>query len=408
LICQFNASKKLQEPTMTKTILEQLREMTIVVADTGDIQAIETFKPRDATTNPSLITAAAQMPQYQGIVDDTLKIARKELGKDAPASEVAALAFDRLAVAFGIKILAIVPGRVSTEVDARLSYDTEGTVEKARYLISQYEAAGVSRDRVLIKIASTWEGICAAEILEKEGIHCNLTLLFGIHQAIACAEAGVTLISPFVGRILDWYKQETGKDSYPPAEDPGVVSVTQIYNYYKKFDYKTEVMGASFRNIDEIIELAGCDLLTISPKLLAELQSNTGELTRKLSPELAAGADLEKIAIDQETFAKMHAEDRMASEKLEEGIQGFTKALVALEKLLAERLKRLEGQETVNHAAEALFRVYDLDGDGFITREEWAGMDAVFDALDGDRDGKITPAEMAAGLGAAHHLAQVS
>ena len=214
------------------TLLEQLREFTVVVADTGDIQAIETFTPRDATTNPSLITAAAQMPQYQSIVDDTLKTARKELGKDADESAVVTLAFDRLAVAFGLKILEIIPGRVSTEVDARLSYDTEATLEKARYLISEYEKAGVSRDRILIKIASTWEGIKAAEVLEKEGIHCNLTLLFGMHQAVACAEANVTLISPFVGRILDWYKKETGKE-YAPTEDPGVMSVTSIYNYYK-------------------------------------------------------------------------------------------------------------------------------------------------------------------------------
>lgn len=263
---------------MARNLLEQLREMTIVVADTGDIQAIETFTPRDATTNPSLITAAAQMPQYQEIVDDTLKKAREELGKGADASEVAKLAFDRLAISFGLKILQIIPGRVSTEVDARLSYDTQATVEKAHYLISQYEAAGIGRDRVLIKIASTWEGIKAAEILEKEGIHCNLTLLFGIHQAIACAEAGATLISPFVGRILDWYKKETGRDSYPSAEDPGVVSVTKIYNYYKKFGYKTEVMGASFRNIGEITELAGCDLLTISPALLDELRSTEEDL----------------------------------------------------------------------------------------------------------------------------------
>ena len=241
------------------TLLEQLKGFTVVVADTGDIQAIETFTPRDATTNPSLITAAAQMPQYQSIVDDTLKTARNELGKDADESAVVTLAFDRLAVAFGLKILEIVPGRVSTEVDARLSYDTKATLEKARYLISEYEKAGVSRDRILIKIASTWEGIKAAEVLEKEGIHCNLTLLFGMHQAVACAEANVTLISPFVGRILDWYKKETGQE-YAPTEDPGVMSVTSIYNYYKKFGHETEVMGASFRNIGEICELAGCDL----------------------------------------------------------------------------------------------------------------------------------------------------
>ena len=393
---------------MASNLLEQLKEVTVVVADTGDIQAIETFTPRDATTNPSLITAAAQMPQYQGIVDDTLKQARAELGQDASTSEVVTLAFDRLAVAFGLKILAIVPGRVSTEVDARLSYDTEATLEKARYLISQYEAAGISRDRVLIKIASTWEGIKAAEVLEKEGIHCNLTLLFGIHQAIACAEAKVTLISPFVGRILDWYKKDTGRDSYPPAEDPGVLSVTKIYNYYKKFGYQTEVMGASFRNIGEITELAGCDLLTISPKLLEQLQSTVAELPRKLSPESAAKADISKIAMDKATFDKMHSADRMASEKLAEGIQGFTKALVALEQLLAERLARIEGEATVSRAAKDVFQVYDLDGDGFITREEWAGTDAVFDALDINGDGQISPEEIAAGLGAAFRLAGVS
>ncbi|MCL6436594.1 MAG: transaldolase [Leptolyngbyaceae cyanobacterium HOT.MB2.61] len=392
---------------MAKNLLEQLRQMTIVVADTGDIQAIEQYQPRDATTNPSLITAAAQMPQYQEIVDDTLKQAKKDKGSGVANQEILTLAFDRLAVSFGKKILEIIPGRVSTEVDARLSYDTEATVEKARYLISEYEAAGISRDRILIKIASTWEGIKAAEVLEKEGIHCNLTLLFGIHQAIACAEAGVTLISPFVGRILDWYKKETGRESYPPAEDPGVLSVTNIYNYYKKFGYKTEVMGASFRNMGEIIELAGCDLLTISPSLLGELQSTTGDLPRKLDPAKAASMDIEKIPMDREAFEQMHQRDRMASEKLAEGIQGFTKALIALEKLLAKRLAYLEGESTISHAAEDLFRVYDLDGDGFITREEWMGADAVFDALDSNKDGKITPAEMGAGLGAAFHLAEV-
>ncbi|NEP80513.1 MAG: transaldolase [Okeania sp. SIO3B3] len=389
---------------MAKNLLEQLREVTIVVADTGDIQAIEKFQPRDATTNPSLITAAAQMPQYQEIVDETLKNAREELGTDATPSDVANLAFKRLAVAFGLKILQIIPGRVSTEVDARLSYDTESTIAQGRDLIAQYEAAGVSRDRILIKIASTWEGIKAAEVLEKEGIHCNLTLLFGLHQAIACAEAGATLISPFVGRILDWYKKDTGRDSYPPAEDPGVLSVTQVYNYYKKFGYKTEVMGASFRNIGEITELAGCDLLTISPKLLGVLESTTGDLPTKLSVEKAAESDAEKIALDKDTFDKMHAENLMASQKLDEGIKGFSKALESLENLLAERLTRLEG---VTHAAEDIFHIYDLDGDGFITREEWAGTDAVFDALDMNHDGKISPEEMASGLGAVFQLAKV-
>lgn len=390
-----------------KNLLEQLRDITVVVADTGDIQAIKKFTPRDATTNPSLITAAAQMPEYQDIVDETLKKARKDAGSGATDQEVVTLAFDRLAVSFGLKILEIVPKRVSTEVDARLSYDTAATIEKGRSLIAQYEAAGISRERVLIKIASTWEGIKAAEVLEKEGIHCNLTLLFGLHQAIACAEAGATLISPFVGRILDWYKKDTGKD-YVGAEDPGVQSVTSIYNYYKKFGYTTEVMGASFRNIGEIIELAGCDLLTISPALLGELQSGTGELVRKLDPAKAATMEIERISMDKATFDQMHAADRMASEKLDEGIKGFTKALETLEALLAARLARLESGETLSHATEDIFHVYDMDGDGFITREEWLGTDAVFDALDVNKDGKITAEEMGAGLGAVLQVAQVA
>ncbi len=328
---------------MAQNLLEQLREMTVVVADTGDIQAIETFKPRDATTNPSLITAAAQMPQYQGIVDDTLKGARATLGSSASPAEVASLAFDRLAVSFGLKILEIIEGRVSTEVDARLSYDTEGTLAKARDIIAQYKAAGIDTEkRILIKIAATWEGIQAAAVLEKENIHTNLTLLFGMHQAIACAENGIQLISPFVGRILDWYKKDTGRDSYAPHEDPGVLSVTEVYNYYKKFGYKTEVMDASFRNIGEITELAGCDLLTIAPSLLAELQSVEGELPRKLDPAKAASESIEKISVDKATFDRMHEENRMANEKLKEGIDGFAKALETLEKLLADRLAALE------------------------------------------------------------------
>ena len=326
---------------MSKNILEQLRAMTVVVADTGDMEAMEKFRPQDATTNPSLITAASQMPQYQQIVDDVLQEARKELGDNSDEKDIANLAFKRLAVAFGKKILNIVPGRVSTEVDARLSFDTEKTIEVAREIIGQYEKAGVDRKRILIKIASTWEGIKAAERLEKEGIHCNLTLLFGLHQAIACAEAGVTLISPFVGRILDWYKKDTGKD-YKGADDPGVKSVTTIYNYFKKFGYKTVVMGASFRNIGEIEELAGCDLLTISPNLLGELETTERELTRKLDPEKAKTLDIEKLTIDEATFRKMHAEDRMANDKLAEGIKGFSEALEKLEQLLAKRLTELE------------------------------------------------------------------
>src|ERR1700744_5083486 len=331
---------------MAKPLLEQLKEMTVVVADTGDFESIEKFKPQDTTTNPSLLTAAAQMPEYQSLVDGVLLEAKKQLGSQAKDGDVANLAFKHLAVAFGKKILAIVPGRVSTEVDARLSYDTEETIKTAREIIKQYDNAGISRERILIKIASTWPGIKAAEQLEKEGIHCHLTLLFGIHQAVSCAEAKVTLISPFVGRILDWYKKDTGKD-YQGADDPGVQSVTRIYNYFKKFGYKTVVMGASFRNIGEIEQLAGCDLLTIAPKLLEELHETTGDLPRKLDPKNSQNLNIERIPMDEATFEKMHAEDRMASDKLKEGIEGFSAALEKLEKLLADRLAKMGAGEAV-------------------------------------------------------------
>jgi transaldolase len=324
-------------------LLEQLRQYTVVVADTGDMEAMEKFHPQDATTNPSLITTVAQMPQYQPVVDGVIMDARKELGEGAADQAVANLAFQRLAIAFGKKILTIVPGRVSTEVDARLSYDTEASIKQARSIIAQYDAAGIGRDRVLVKIASTWEGFRAAEVLEKENIHCNMTLLFGMHQAIAAADAGVTLISPFVGRILDWYKKDTGK-GYQGADDPGVQSVTSIYNYLKKFGYKTVVMGASFRNLGEITELAGCDLLTISPQFLAELESTQGDLPRKLDPANAKSLQIERIVVDKAAFERMHAADRMATDKLKEGIDGFSAALVKLETLLAKRLAELESR----------------------------------------------------------------
>lgn len=321
------------------SFLEQLKAHTVVVADTGDFQSIQKFRPRDATTNPSLIAAAAQMPEYQSVVDEALRWAKGE-AKGKSLSDQVKLAVDRLAVEFGIRILRVVPGRVSTEVDARLSYDTAASIDKARALIAMYEQADINRERILIKLASTWEGIKAAEQLEKEGIHCNLTLLFGFHQAVACAEAGATLISPFVGRILDWYVKSTGRASFPGAEDPGVVSVTTIYNYYKRHGYQTEVMGASFRNVGEIIELAGCDLLTIAPKLLAELDGMSGDLPRKLEPERAKTIGKDKIHVDKATFERMHQEDKMASEKLKEGIDGFAKAITDLEAQLSPRLEQ--------------------------------------------------------------------
>ena len=320
-------------------LLEQLKTMTVVVSDSGDFNTIAAFKPRDATTNPSLIQQAAGMSDYAEIVDSAVRWAKKKGGSGTDA--LVSHSIDRLSVEFGLKILDIIPGRVSTEVDGSLSYDTRASIEKAKLLVGMYEEAGASRERILIKLASTWEGIRAAEQLEKEGIHCNLTLLFGIHQAIACADAKVTLVSPFVGRILDWYKKSTGKQSYAPSDDPGVQSVTEIYNYYKKHGAKTEVMGASFRSKEEIIELAGCDLLTISPKLLGELQQTEGELTRKLAPTVARSGDIPLVNMDEKTFREMHASNRMAAEQLADGIEGFAKSRGDLEKQLRKRMSEL-------------------------------------------------------------------
>ena len=322
-------------------LLDQLKSMTTVVSDTGDINAIKQYKPTDSTTNPSLIAAAAGMPEYQKIVDDVLEDARKKLGDKASDEEVAKAAFKSLAVAFGRKILEIVPGRVSTEVDARLSYDTEGVLPRKLDVESskKLDIKKITVDKATFDKMHA-ENKMANDKL-KEGIHCNMTLLFGLHQAVAAAEAKVTLISPFVGRILDWYKKNEPSRNNDGPNDPGVQSVTEIYHYYKKFGYKTVVMGASFRNSEEIKELAGCDLLTIAPKLLEELQDTEGVLERKLDPESSKKDPIEKITVDKATFDKMHAENKMASDKLKEGIEGFSKALEDLEKMLAKRVSEL-------------------------------------------------------------------
>lgn len=319
-------------------LLEQLRKQTRVVADTGDFTSIEVYKPEDATTNPSLIYEATQDPRYAPLMREAITYA-KNGGSDDRAVQLEK-AMDKVAVNFGLEILKIVPNRVSTEVDARLSFDKEASIAKARDLIALYEEAGISRERVLIKLAATWEGIKAAEVLEKEGIHCNLTLIFSLVQAVACAEAGVRLVSPFVGRIYDWHLKDKGVETIAPAKDPGVLSVKKIYNYYKKFDYPTQIMGASFRNIGQITELAGCDLLTISPTLLKELEETSDTLDRKLTPEAAKESKLQKISVDEKTFRWMLNEDAMATEKLAEGIRNFTKDLVKLERQMDILLAR--------------------------------------------------------------------
>jgi transaldolase len=319
-----------------KSKLEQLKEMTTIVSDTGEIHEIKQYHPTDATTNPSLIFHASSMPEYNALIQEAVQFGKKQ-GKN-PAEQIES-ALDKVFVNFGLEILKIIPGRVSTEVDARLSFDVQGSITKARHLINLYEKAGSSRERVLIKLASTWEGIKAAEVLEKEGIHCNMTLLFSLPQAIGCAKARATLISPFVGRILDWYKKAENKDSYPPAEDPGVKSVAEIYDYYKKFEIPTQIMGASFRNTDEILELAGCDLLTIAPKFLEELKKAEGPVTRKLVPAQAKKSAHEKIELDEAHFRYLLNDNAMATEKLAEGIRTFSKDIMRLEEILKKLLQ---------------------------------------------------------------------
>ena len=330
-----------------KSILEQLSSMTIVVADTGDLDAIKKFQPRDATTNPSLILAAAKNPDYVKLIDAALKNSIESLPVGFSESDLIKEAIDQVSVFFGKEILNIISGRVSTEVDARLSFDTDATVTKAKKLIKHYKSFGIEKERILIKIASTWEGIKAAEILEKEGIKCNLTLLFNFCQAVACANAKITLISPFVGRILDWHKAKTGKDKFLGHEDPGVISVTKIYNYFKEKGFKTEVMGASFRNVDEIKELAGCDLLTIAPKFLDQLDNQEGELIKKLDQNTQSEGSLE-YTFDEKDFRLSMLEDQMASEKLSEGITGFSKAIEELEELLLKRLSEINKHKLIS------------------------------------------------------------
>ncbi|HVV01120.1 MAG TPA: transaldolase [Verrucomicrobiae bacterium] len=314
--------------------LDHLKRFTKVVADTGDFATLKEFAPQDATTNPSLIFKAAQMPGYKALVEKAIKDGQgKSLSGEARLKAI----LDDLLILFGAEILKVVPGRVSTETDAELSFDTEALIEKARRFISLYKAQGIPRERILVKIASTWEGIRAAEVLQKEGINCNMTLLFSLPQAVACAEAKAKLISPFVGRILDWYKKSTGHD-YAAADDPGVVSVKEIYAYYKKFGYPTEVMGASFRSKAEVLELAGCDLLTISPNLLAELKSSTEDFERKLSPEQARDAKIERLQLDEKKFRWLLNENAMATEKLSDGIRVFNADAAKLRKYIAERL----------------------------------------------------------------------
>ena len=316
--------------------LEQLREMTTVVADTGDIESIRVFRPTDATTNPSLLLKAAQLPQYQHLVESAIEYGKSKANS---ASEQTHATMRKLAVNFGTEILKIVPGRVSTEVDARMSFRRDGTIQAAEELIALYQENGVSPDHILIKVASTWEGIQAATELEKRGIHCNLTLLFHFAQAAACADAGVTLISPFVGRIFDWYKKAEGVDHYPPADDPGVKSVTSIYNYFKRHGYQTQVMGASFRNTDEILELAGCDLLTIAPNLMDKLQHEESTIARKLDPEIAKQQGMDKVSYDENDFRWSLNEDPMATEKLAAGIRGFAADTLKLEKFVHDMCK---------------------------------------------------------------------
>lgn len=386
------------------TLREQLERMSVLVLDTGDFRSVEKFRPRDVTISASFVSAAAQLPEFAGPVEEGLKWAQRAAGQPMPPRDyVVRLAVDWLTVNLGVKVLGIIPGRIALDVDARLAGDVRSVIERARWLFSHLEAAGAQRSRILARVPATWEGIRAAEILEKEGIHTCVTLVFGMHQAVAAAHAGVTLIAPLVGRIVDWHRKATGLEAYAAVEDPGVSFVKRIFNYYKHFGLSTEIMAASFRNLEEITELAGCDRLLVAPNFAAGLAMTEGPLPRRLDATTARMAAIPRIAVDETSFRSAHNADLLARDKLSEGLYGFGRSALALEKQIGERLDTLTDGKRRDLVRD-LFQIFDLDGDGIITREEWAGSTEVFDALDQNGDGQITPDEVGAGLGAAFRL----
>lgn len=389
-----------------ESALTQLGRMSVIVADTGDIRAIERVRPRDATTNPSLLASAVQMFEYRDVVDGVLADVGQRIHGDIESKVTEAI--EQLSVEFGVRILKLIPGRVSTELDPRLASDAVGTVSAARRLVARYARSGVERERILVKIPATFDGIRAAKQLEREGIRCNLTLIFGVHQAAASGEAGATVISPFVGRILDWHKSKSGEALWPVDRDPGVRTVEQIYHYSKKRGFATEIMAASFRSVDEVLALAGCDLLTVAPGLLDALAVRYERVERRLCPDQASTRGSEVIPIDHASFLRQMQGDAMATELLDQGVRGFTKAVIALEALVTQRMTLRDCADKRLGADGAHFAAYDFDGDGAITREEWGGLDAVFDAVDSDGDGRVTAAELAAALGCAHCLPRQS
>jgi transaldolase len=382
---------------------EQLERMSVVIPDTGDYRSVERFRPRDVAITSSFVTAAAQLPEHSAMVEQALRWAQRVSGTRPPRDHVVRLAIDWLTVHLGIRVLTMIPGRVSFEVDVRLAADVRQVVERARWLVSHFDASGAPRSRVLARIPGTWEGIRAAEILEKEGIHTHITLVFGMHQLAAAAEARATAMSPMVGRVVDWHRKQSGIESYSATDDPGVSLVKRMYNYLKFHGYGTEIVASGFRNVDEVIELAGVDRLLVAPNFLAGLLLTDAPLVRRLDPHSVRGMNLPRIPANEATYRALHSQDPMAREKLAEGIHGFGRAQLALENLIGERLDMVTDGKKLTLAKE-IFAIFDLDGDGLITREEWGGSASVFDALDIDGDGRITADEVAAGLGAAFRL----
>jgi transaldolase len=386
------------------TLRDQIERMSIVITDTGDYRSVEKFRPRDVVVSASFVSAAAQLPPFQPAVDEGLKWAQRVAGQNMPPRDyVVRLGIDWLSVQLALKVLGMIPGRVALDIDPRLASDVRGMVERARWLVGHFDNAGAQRSRVLMRLPGTWEGIRAVEVLEKEGIHTCVTLIFSMHQAVAAAEARATLVSPLVGRIVDWYRKTTGTESYTAVEDPGVAFVKRVYNYYKHFGFSTEVMAGSFRNLEEVTELAGCDRLLVAPNFLAGLAMTSHPLPRRIDPSAARVLPIPRVPVDEGSFRAAHVADTMAKDKLAEGLHGFGRSALALEKLIGERLDFLVDGKRQNLVRE-LFQVFDLDGDGVITREEWAGSTEVFDALDQNGDGRIDFDEVGAGLGAAFRL----